>query len=835
MNAASTPSEPHPDELRERLGALRADRSRRGRRFGEESAATLDDWFTSWFPRDADGTALALVALGSYARGELTPGSDVDLLLVLQRDTPASHAVAESCWYPAWDAGLRLGHRVGTVRQLLALANDDLDTLTALLDARLVVGDAALVEALQQRVRDLAARRGNRIVAELAAAFAARAQRAIAEMLAPDLKNGGGGLRDAHALSWAGWTLGLPGGIDALVATGRMSARDARRLRDALDVLLDVRVALHRTAKSRSDVLAIQEQDDVAALLGIDALDLMRDLASAARVVTWLGRDVFDQFASAARGPLGRLGRGDRVLAPGVVLRDRRIVATGPVDIALVLRAARAAAEAEVPFARSFAAAAAEVDGRPAWDAAERRDLLALLNAGRPAIDVIESLDHIGVLTRVLPEWEAVRSHPQRNAYHRFTVDRHLLEALAELATLRRGDTPEAEVARRLEDPDALTLAVLLHDIAKPSSGDHSEIGADVARAFVTRIGGAPVTADRVAWLVRHHLDLADVAARRDLRDPAVIEAFAAHVGSAERLRALYLHTIADSRATGPAAWSPAKAALLGELFERTERWLEHGPHPLVDREERRTALEARLGPAAGPFLEGLPTEYLDLHDVDAMVQHQAWLAGGGVECDWQQRSDGQWRVSVGAPNRPGLLADIAGALALTGFEVHSALVATHAERYAIDEFSGADAFGRLATPEGRTAATRRIEEAVAGEIDLGAALADMRRRYRGRAEPARPGPIRVRVAADASARATVLEVHADDERGLLARTAAVLTDLGLDVDAAKVDTLGRRVVDVFWVRRPGHGPVDDPGYLERVRATIFARLTTEFSLPDRT
>ncbi len=264
----------------------------------------------------------AIVALGSYARRELTPGSDVDVMLLHpggRRGAPTADD-AGSLWYPLWDAGFTLGQSVRTVKEALAIADDDLDALTALLDLRLVTGDRDLADDVARRVRDLAPRRRARVLDALATASGARLEQpgAIAEMLEPDLKNGGGGLRDVQAPGWAAWTLphgGEPAtdlldgrswdeGIERLVARGYLQPDDPERLRDARRRILDARVALHRVTGGRSDRLPLQEQDAVAALVGAaDADVLVRGLGEASRAVVWITRDLWSRLLAAEQGP----------------------------------------------------------------------------------------------------------------------------------------------------------------------------------------------------------------------------------------------------------------------------------------------------------------------------------------------------------------------------------------------------------------------------------------------------------------------------------------------------------------------------------------------------
>lgn len=742
------------------------------------------------------GDRLAVVALGSYGLGELCPGSDVDVLLLHdgRRDV---RGVADALWYPLWDAGFVLGHAARTAKETLRLADRDLDTLTALLDVRVVGGELAPEAArVVERVRDLAPRRREALIAELGAASGRRRARPgpVAEMLEPNLKEGAGGLRDLHALDWAGWALGIPGGLGTLAARGYLHPGDGESLTEARGRLLDLRVALHRVTRGRSDVLALQDQDGVATMVGApDADALVRALSAAARRVAWLAADVWDRLGATARGPGGRVASRDRVVAPDVSVRDARVHvdADAIVDGGLVVRAAAAAAALGLPFDRPTLRRLGDAPA-PTWVAAERDGFVALLRAGERAVAVFEALDHEGVLASILPEWDHVRSLPQRNAYHRHTVDRHLLETVAEAAALLDDASgPDASVVADCRRPDLLLLAALLHDLGKGLAGDHAQTGAAAASLVAQRMGFADADAGTLAWLVRDHLLMAETASRRDLADPATIARFTDRVGGVERLRLLYLLTVADSRATGPAAWGSGKSALLRELLLRT----------LV-----------RLGGGSAPLAP------------DVVPAPEA-IEGEDVVVRWDRLEDGRLRCTVGATDRPGLLAGVAGALTLEGLDIAAAVGRSEPDGRAVELFTGSDEFGRLEDERGRLRAAETVRAVLAGTVPLVELLRERRARY---ASTRLNGPAaRVEIALDESDDATVVEVHARDEVGLLARVAAVFSDQGLDVTVAKVATLGDRVVDVFYVR-DAQGKVTDHSRLAELEAALLICLDAE-------
>ncbi len=823
--------------------------SLRGHAFGRALSNLIDHTLVDATMAFGSRTGWALVALGSYARRELCPGSDVDVMLLHaggRRSTPLRDDAAR-LWYPLWDAGFVLGHSTRTVKEALALADSELDALTALLDTRLIAGDETMLEDLMEKVRRLAPKRRNRLIDDLAGRAAERQENPgpIAEMLAPDLKDGAGGLRDIQSAGWIGWALGpdpggpgatigsggWPTGVATLVALDYLRDEDRSRLRDARDLLLDARVALHRVSGGRSDQLTLQDQDPVARLLGAhDADALVRDVGAVARAVVWIMTDLWSRLQAIRKGPGGR-SPGERHLGDGLVLRDGRVALErdAEIDATQVLRLAARAAELGSPIDRDTLERVARLPD-VSWTREGRDAFIDLLDAGHGAIAVFEALDHVGVLVRLLPEWEHVRARPQRNAYHRFTVDRHSLEAVSECAALLRDEGFDGDVARRARH-DLLLLGALLHDIGKGRSGDHSEIGAQTAAALAGRILLDDRGTDVLEWLIRHHLRLADTATRRDLSDELTITRFARAVGDTERLDLLYALTIGDSRATGPAAWNANKAALVRELFVKADALLEEGVIGSASAELRRAELAALIGPAADEYLDAMPASYTTAFPATVLARHRELIARRELTVEWDRLDDGRLRCTVAAPDRTGLLATVAATLSLVGFDISAAAGYTHHDGMALEVFAGTDRFERLADDAERDQVVTTLVAALSGDLPLDRLLRERTRRYRPVAVPMSARDVRITVDNDASAFSTVVEVHAPDDVGLLARVAAVFADLDLDVSLAIVSTLGDRVVDVFYLRDATGQKMSDRLAIDSLRATLLARLTTEITL----
>ena len=715
---------------------------------------------------------MAVVAVGGYGRRELCPGSDLDVVL-LHGGVKDVKTVAERLWYPIWDAGIGLDHSVRTVKEALAVASDDLKAALGLLDARLVAGDADLAADLVERGRQRWRKRSARWLSALAEQVRARhdAFGEVAFLLEPELKEGRGGLRDVHA-------------IRAAALAGPVVDAGHDVLDEPYEVLLSARVELHRRTGKALDRLVLQEQDGVAAALGYpDADELMGAVAGAARTIAWRSDDSWRRVSSALAGPRGRTSGRDSPLGGGLLVREDEVVlgpdAQPPRDPALVLRAAARAAETGLALSRSLLdrlAAEAPAPSEP-WPPAARNALVALLGTGPAAIPVLEALDQCGLLVRLIPEWEAVRSRPQRNAYHRFTVDRHLCEAAAQAAALTR------QVSR----PDLLLIGALLHDIGKGFPGDHTETGIRVVRRIAVRMGFEPADVDTLVAMVRHHLLLPDVAMRRDLDDPATVEAVAAAVGDHDTLELLAALTQADGLATGSSAWGAWKAGLVGELTRRTDRLLA-GHRP--------------------PEAPSLPTS-----------EHLALMARGDLVVD----VDGDV-LTVVAPDRPGLFSRVAGTLALHGLDVRSAVAASE-QGMAVEIFEVEPSFG---TPPDWDRFGADLEDVLGGRMSLESRLADRVRAYSGRrrSKSAHPAQARVLFDDEASANATVVEVRAPDGIGVLYRITRALAECRLDVLTAKVSTLGHEVVDAFYVTDQHGAKIGDGSELMRdVEQAVLAEL----------
>ncbi len=761
----------HSGDLVNVMTTFAADRSRR--------TTETDRWLAGMLGAEP---GVALVAVGGYGRKELLPGSDLDVLLLHDgRDGIAK--IADRIWYPVWDSGARLDHAVRTVPQARRVARNDLKVALGLLNARHIAGDLDLTTRLREGALEDWRGNARTRLAELRELHEERTRLhgELAFLLEPDLKEARGGQRDVHAIQAiaAAWVAPAPG----------------PRVRAAYEQILDARHVLHDVTGRRSDRLVLEEQDEVARTLGLlDGDALLRDLAGAGRTVAYAVDHAFRQADRAAGSGGGRRALGvrrrqakleRRPLADGVVEQDGEVVlaraAMPASDPVLVLRAAAAAAQAGLPLAPRTLARLAECPSLAVpWPDEARSALIALLGAGQSAIAVWEALDQEGLITALIPDWERVRNRPQRNPLHRFTVDRHLVECAANAAALTR------DVAR----PDLLLLASLLHDIGKGWPGDHSVSGEVVARDVARRVGLNDADAEVIAAAVRYHLLLPSVATRRDLDDPMTVQHVAATLGSRLLLEILQALSQADGLATGPAAWNDWKAGLVADLAERVSAVLagEATPEPPPLREDQ-LALASSGGPAA--------------------------IVKGN-------------EVTVVALDRPGLLWRAAGVLASHRLAVRGANARAIGEM-AVTVFSVAPEYG---DPPDAALVAADLRRMIEGRLDVEDRLERRARAVRPAANAA--APPKVTLVDGASQSATVVEVRAHDEPGLLWRIGRALGDCGLNVQAARVETLGAEAVDVFYVTDAAGGLLTDPVVRRSTVATVLAALTAALSPGDR-
>ncbi|AQR60304.1 bifunctional uridylyltransferase/uridylyl-removing protein [Brevundimonas sp. LM2] len=824
----------HHDAARERIAAKLAN-GLPGVEVARLYAAAADDLLTAlWrfttetlYPshNPTEAEKLSLLAVGGYGRGVLAPFSDLDLVFLRPWKTTArTETVAEFMLYVLWDLGLKVGSSARSVEEALSLARTDMTIRTALLEARPLAGDAQVTENFLWRFRGMVTNADPRpFIAAKMEERDARHQKAGATRyrVEPNIKDGKGGLRDLNTLFWIARSLAPESPLGAKVLDELLTARERRTFEEAFDFLWRVRCHLHLAAGRAEEKLTFDLQPEVARRMGWrgrgdePAVErFMRRYFLVARDVGALTRAMSATLEARHQKKtlsLSRLipGRKRDLGVPGLVEDGGRLSITGPEVFAedpvrlLTLFVTADQHDLDVhPHAFSAVTRSLSlVTPRLRRDPRATAALLHVLAHGQRPYRVLTIMNEAGLLGRFLPEWGRIVGQTQFNMYHAYTVDEHTLQAIGILNDIQRGklkdDHPLAtEVIHLIADPEALMLAMLLHDVGKGGERGQLEEGAIAARRACERLGIDTRRIEIVVWLVRHHLALSDYAQKRDISDPATVRAFAEIVGDPERLRMLLVLTVADIRAVGPGVFNSWKGQLMRTLYSRVEALFRGetavGADPLADHAD--LVARAAVSGAAAEAREG----------------------PGRVEATTE--------IALAARDRPGLFADLTAVLAAAGADVAGARVATAADGTVLDVFQvqdGADRpYGRD-EPRRLTSLIAALEAAARGETPV--------------APPAMPAPsprravfdVRpvVMIDAAASESATVIEVSGADRPGLLAELSRTLSDHDLSIRSAHVAGFGERAVDSFYVTDRKGRKITSDAVLDAVQVALEAVL----------
>ena len=708
------------------------------------------------------GKEIALAAVGGYGRGELSPGSDLDILFLHTGKVSADDlkAFVNDVLYPLWDKK-SVDHSVRTRSETRDAASSDLRVATGLLDIRLIAGNPDLVATVQLDALDFWRKNAKENLANLHKSLQERHVRSgeLAYLLEPDLKEARGGLRDIQALR--------------AISLSAAIAVPLEKISWAEGTLNNVRESLHIASGRGKDRLLFQEQDKVAKLLNYpDADAMMSDVARAARTVDYLLNYTWHALEHKGKDGLGRILKRPRIttVAKNVSASNREIVidpfTSLDDDPVCGLRAAATAAQLGLPLSLDTCTELSENlksgQGKlpTPWPREARELLISLIGAGEAMVGIFESLDQEEIIFEWIPEWMSVRSLPQRNALHRHTVDRHMVETAVHAAKL----------TRKVQRPDLLLFAALFHDIGKGAHEDHSIRGVRLIEPIAQRIGFDAKEIEILKNLVLHHLLLSSTATRRDLDDPATIQSIVSLIPDVNTLELLHALSIADGEATGSAGWSDWKATLVNDLVQRVKRAL------------------------AG-------AEFAQQPEVSAEQMAQA--EKGELRITLEEHSSG-YAVEVISPDKPGLLSIVAGVFNISRLDVKSARTKT---------LGNSAVMYWIVTPEPHapeTSATKLhglIADALLDSKDVEEKLIARAAAYASIPSIPVPDP-EVEIFTDAATDATVIEVRSHDRPGLLFRIGAAITQSKIDIRSAIVTTLGAEAIDTLYVTELTGGPL---------------------------
>ncbi len=814
--------------------------------------------------RGALAGRVALVAVGGYARREMSIASDVDLLVLEDEGAEDLSAdVAERVQTALWDAGLQVGAAVRTARDSIALAQSDAATQTSLLAARFLAGEATLFNELVRAVRDRGVSELARFVDQQRAALSERHARfgESLYLLQPNVKEGAGGLRDYHAAYWVARACERDfRELADLLYVGILTEGELREYQGALDFLWRVRNALHLDARRKVDQMSFELQERLAGRLGfahdpssgeLPVERFMREYYRNARAVQAYSEIVIEQCLARVRParpakpePIadGFHKRGAQLeIAHPALLRERPL---------RLLSAFAVAQELDVPLSRAARRSIREhlhlIDDRFRSDPEACALFVRILAAPRRVMRSLMAMNEVGLLGRFLPEWEHIVCRWQHVVYHTYTVDVHSIFLVEELRRLWQGKyarlVPDlSELVHSAPDLPMVYLGCLLHDIGKGHGGDHSEVGAELGERCLARLGLAPERAARASFIVRHHLLMSHVAQRRDLADPKVIVEFARTVGDRENLHNLYLATFADMRASSKSAWTEWRAELVRELFERTAEFLETGGGDadlaleLIEArvEQRMASARAELAgmgvgePRIDGFFEMMPRRYFISHTPPQIARHALALLAFDPE---QQRiaktvrdmRGGFSELIVCARDQHGLYSDVAGCITAAGVNILGSNVYTTRTGLALEIY-------RVATPPGaeedRGVRWARLEASLqrvlAGEVKVADLIARQRRPL-GVKTIAAHTPPSVAVRNDVSDFYTVIDVNADDRLGLLYDLTRTIAAHGLEIYISKATTVLDQAADSFYVKTADQKRVLDSEKVEELRCDLL-------------
>ena len=708
---------------------------------------------------------LAIAAVGGYGRGELSPGSDLDIVILHQGQFSQSALsdFVNELLYPLWD-NKSVDHSVRTRTETRDAAESDLKVALGLLDIRLVAGDADLVASVQSESLDSWRKQARSRLPELRKSLEQRHERAgeLAYLLEPDVKEARGGLRDINALR----AISLSGATN--VPLERISWAESK--------LNDVRETLHQTSGRNKDRLLFQEQDAVARELGyIDADALMSDVAQAARSVDYLLEFTWHQLEQRAKDGFGRFLRKPRtdVVAKNLNVSQKEVVINPQTDLhsdpMLGLRAAATAAQLGLPISlESYSLLSTALnEGKGLlpnpWPREAREHLISLIGAGESMVPIFEALDQEEIIFHWIPEWRALRSLPQRNALHRHTVDRHMVETAVHAASL----------TRKVHRPDLLLFAALFHDIGKGNTEDHSIRGERLIGPLAKRIGFPEEDIEVIKILVKHHLLLSATATRRDLDDPATIQSILAVIPDLTTLELLHALSIADGEATGSAGWSDWKATLVSDLVRRVKK-----------------AMSGSNSIAAQPEI----------------TPEQLKVAESGVlQVNLEQRENG-YSIEIISPDKPGLLSLVAGVINTSRLDVRSARTKTHGSSAVMKWVVTPEPHAPVVTAQNLRS---EIEKAFNDASHIQDRLIAKAQAYASIPSIPVPDPV-VEFYNDGATEATIIEVRSHDRPGLLFRIGAGITQSKVDIRSAIVTTLGAEAIDTLYVTELTGGPLSD-------------------------
>jgi [protein-PII] uridylyltransferase len=858
-------------ELQQKTGAL-IGRLLEGKEpdFLKKHARILDDHFRQAFetsmvgPRmDFSKNPYAIIALGGYGRQEQCIHSDVDLLFLFKKRVPdeAENLIREIV-YPLWDIGLDIGYATRSLKECLQLCGRDFDILTPILDARFICGWSHLYSDLMEQLRQKIIRKKSRTIINWLVQNNEMRHAHFGDstyLLEPNLKEGQGGLRDYHTMLWIGqieFNLQEPRDLEYF---GLLSHEEYRTLRRCLKFVWHVRNRIHHLSGRKCDQLHFENQIKLAETLKYKANN---------------GQQPVERFLGELHGCMDSLKQQHLMFLYELGLEKKRqrrrksqkksnvdgleVVEWGMLNFVapekimespdLLIRIFEESARLQVPLSAEAKRLVKEFchlanrrfcNSGPVVQSFER-----ILAAPAAPLNVLNDMLNTGFLVRLLPEFRSVINRIQYDEYHLYPVDKHLLrtvQAIKKFGTaLNSGLEPLcAQVYRELKNKNILLWAALLHDIGKGDATDnHAEKGAAIIEKLLTKKGLKVRDVESIVFLVRHHLHLIKTATRRDINDEETAIASARKIKDIERLKMLYLLTVADSISTGPMAWNDWTAALLRDFFLKVLNIMEKGELATeeavnVIEQKRKHIIGSGLTPDAqadtGALFDNMSPRYRLYMPAESILEHIALynkLGDADFIWDVKRSADANTRsVTICAKDRPGLISKIAGVFTLNNIDILDVQVFTWRNNIALDIFEVKPPPDQIMEDEKWQRTAGNLAAALSGELNLAAALRKKVSAYRQVKNGLRRIPHRVKVDNNSSSFLTIIEVFTYDFAGLLFSITDALFSCDLNIWVAKIATKADQVVDVFYVWDLNGQKVDSAEQVENIKSAILKRL----------
>ncbi len=815
----------------------------------------VDDFIIAQFTRSPaiqnNKGEIALIALGGYGRRELYPFSDIDLLLLHdRRSRKIMQEVSESILYPLWDAGFEVGHSVRGIKDAIRFAGEDFFFQVALLDARLLTGSKPFFDKLPARYQKKILDGNRHTFVKTMEKFRAQRRKnygSHAYLLEPHIKEGKGGMRDIQAMLWVAKAVFGLSGLDAMTDAGLLTTEDREKFSGSWDMLARIRNRLHYISRRKNDRLNFEYQEEMAAGFGyrdtkgqLAVEQFMRHVYGHLQNVAII-TDIFFEHVREVLGLNGKKGK-ERLLEKSIIERGGALHVVNSCELEkrpyLMMRVFLQAGRTGMPLhhrlRQQISSHLQLVDDHFRTSRRVAKPFIDLLMQSEKIMANLEAMLETGLLTAYIPEFADIESLAQHDLYHIYTVDRHQLQTVVELHTLRE---QKKELFTDLHAPHILYLAALLHDIGKGHHTDHSKLGAEMIREVGRRLRLPDEEIDTLSFLVRYHLFLPENALRRDLEDHDFIRQTAELIGSVDRLTMLYLLSIADSKATGPSAWSTWKATLLAELFLKTKSCLDAacGAETETENEGQGASwLRQRVAELIADDrqllqqLQDLPDDYLTSFTPESVARHLQLRENHAGRLQqrvllFPEARQGYWSLLMLSKDRTGLLAKLCGVLALHNFSVLAAQIFTWPDSTVVDVLDVQPIAEIDFDEQNWQTLEEDLNKAVNYRLDVGLKLHGKKQGF-GLKPRRKVQQLELKVILDneSSKKFTVIEVYGADAPGALYQLTQTLSDFGLDIHRARIATEVEQLIDIFYVLTRDGGKLTDSRQQETVRTTLL-------------